>query len=194
MTEYVLVKNQIDRDLIIPDEFKLVSSTQRQRNREKVRVERYQQEKEVVSNNAHLTLVYGEDGRLISYNNFFGNPSLPLPSENNLVQLATDVWENLDADYARGLQFMRIDRLKRFYKTSKGKRIDFDVLWIKFVHNNGSYNWVTIGPGGQIMEVERESEWDYMRSRRATEEWNYDDWVLAREGKGPQLDAPEALA
>lgn len=35
MTEYVLVKNQIDRDLIIPDEFKLVSSTQRQRNREK---------------------------------------------------------------------------------------------------------------------------------------------------------------
>lgn len=155
MTEYVLVKNQIDRDLIIPDEFKLVSSTQRQRNREKVRVERYQQEKEVVSNNTHLTLVYGEDGRLISYNNFFENPSLPLPSENNLVQLATDVWENLDADYARGLQFMRIDRLKRFYKTSKGKRIDFDVLWIKFAHNNGSYNWVTIGPGGQIMEVER---------------------------------------
>ncbi|GEL15951.1 hypothetical protein PCE01_17530 [Pediococcus cellicola] len=194
MAEYVLIQNRLDRDLMIPDGFSLVSSTQRQRNGEEVRVERYQREQAIVPNNAHLTLVFGDDDRLISYNNFLGNPDLSLPSEDGLVQQAIGVWQNLDADYAQGLQFMRIDTLKRFYLTGRGQRVDFDVLWVKFAHANGSYNWVTIGPGGQVMEVERESRWDYMRSRRATEEWNYDNWVLAREGKGPQLEAPEALA
>jgi len=45
-----------------------------------------------------------------------------------------------------------------------------------------------------VIELERESGWDFFQSRRATEEWNYDDWVLARNGQGPQLAAPEALA
>lgn len=110
------------------------------------------------------------------------------------MKVATEVWHHLDEKYARGLQFMRIDTLKRFFIDQDGTRQDFEVLWVKFAHSNGSYNWVTIGPGGQVVEVERESRWDYRRARRATEEWNYDDWVLAREGKGPQLKAPEALA
>ncbi|KIS02870.1 hypothetical protein [Paucilactobacillus wasatchensis] len=194
MAKYVLVKGKLDRDLIIPDNFELVSSAQRERNGEQVQVERYQHGKDVIPNNAHMTLVYGEDDRLISYNNFVGDINLELPGDDELVQTATAVWHNLDAKYARRLQFMRIDTLQRFFVDQHGDRNEFEVLWVKFAHNNGSYNWVTIGPGGQILEVERESRWDYMRARRATEEWNYEAWVLAREGKGPQLAAPEALA
>lgn len=33
-----------------------------------------------------------------------------------------------------------------------------------------------------------------MMSRRQTEMWYYDDWVLARIGEGPQLLPPAALA
>ena len=62
------------------------------------------------------------------------------------------------------------------------------------MHHNGSFNWVTIGGEGQIIEFEREVRWDYMMSRRQTEMWYYDDWVLARMGKGPQLMSPFALA
>ncbi len=75
-----------------------------------------------------------------------------------------------------------------------GDEISIPILWVKFAHANGSYNWVSVGADGRVVEMERESYWDYFRNRRATEEWNYDDWVLAYEGKGPQPAAPEALA
>lgn len=194
MAKYVMVKGKLDCDLVIPVDFTLVSTVERERNSERVQVERYQHGANIIPNNAHVTLVYGEDDRLISYNNTVGDVKLELPTDDELVQTAADVWHNLDAEYARGLHFMRIDTLNRFFIDNHGNRNEYEVLWVKFAHNNGSYNWVTIGPGGQILEVERESRWDYMHSRRATQEWNYDAWVLAYEGKGPQLAAPEALA
>ena len=45
-----------------------------------------------------------------------------------------------------------------------------------------------------VIELEIDSRWDYFRGRRKTEMWDNDDWVLAREGKGPQLASPNALA
>ncbi|MFD1465117.1 hypothetical protein ACFQ4L_03300 [Lapidilactobacillus mulanensis] len=194
MTEYVKIKGKTDQDLLIPDGFVRIATDLRERNDEQVRVERYQLGENIIANNAHVTLVFGADERLISYNNFVGDLNATLPSKSELVQRAMEVWQHLDPQYASGLQFMRIDTLKRFYVDDQGQSNHFKVLWVKFAHRNGSYNWVTFGPGGQVLEVERESRWDYMRSRRATEEWNYDNWVLAREGKGSQLAAPEALA
>ena len=86
-----------------------------------------------------MTVIVGADERLISYNRFsIDRAILKLPTSGNEVALAERIWDEVDPDYAAGL--------------------------------------------------------DYMRNRRATEEWNYDNWVLAREGKGPQLKAPEALA
>lgn len=64
MTEYVKVYGKTNQDLVMPDEFGLVSSDLRKRNGEQVRVERYQHGKNVVPNNAHVTLVFGEDERL----------------------------------------------------------------------------------------------------------------------------------
>lgn len=194
MTEYVMVHGKVQRSLLIPDGFERVASDTRKRNGEQVLVERYQHGPEVVPNNAHVTLVYGDDGRLISYNNSMGNPELPLPATGSLEEQALTVWQTLDAKYAAGLHFMRIDPQTRSYLDNKGNSISYQVFWVKFAHDNGSYNWVTYGPGEQVLEFERESEWDYFRSRRKTESWNSDDWVLVREGKAPQLPAPFARA
>lgn len=81
---------------------------------------------------------------------------------------------------------LRIEKQMRHY-VAEGQTVDFPVLWVKMMHNNGSFNWVTIDGDGQIIEFEREVCWDYMMSRRQTEMWYYDDWVLARMGKGAQL-------
>ncbi|MDN5951228.1 MAG: hypothetical protein L0H66_03140, partial [Loigolactobacillus coryniformis] len=116
------------------------------------------------------------------------------PIKGDVVHIAEQTWQTVDPDYARGLHYMRTDTLPRFFIDDQGQRQSFKVQWVKFAHDNGSYNWVSVGPGGQVIELERESRWDYFQSRRATEEWNYDDWVLARNGQGPQLAAPEALA
>lgn len=142
-----------------------------------------------------MTVIVGADERLISYNRFsIDRAILKLPTSGNEVALAERIWDEVDPDYAAGLDYMRTDSYERFFIDENGEEVLLPIRWVKFAHRNGSYNWVSIGPGNQIIEVERESRWNYMRNRRATEEWNYDNWVLAREGKGPQLKAPEALA
>lgn len=194
MTQFVQVFGKPQRALTIPDNFELIASNSQKRNREKVTVERYQAAKPTVMNGPHVTVIYGRDGRLISYNNFAVQSTADLPSDQEAITIATSVFEQLDSKYASGLSYMRIDRLSRYYIDEAGHEIDIPILWVKFAHKNGSYNWVSVGAGGKVIEVERESKWDYWRSRRATEEWNYDDWVLARNGMGPQPSSPEALA
>lgn len=194
MTQYINVLGEDEKALTLPDNFKLVSSDQRSRNNETVTVERYQESAPVVMNGPHITVVYGDDDRLISYNNLTSAGGDNLPSEREAVTIARWVFENLDADYAAGLSFMRVDRLTRTYNDEDGNEVEVPMLWVKFAHTNGSYNWVSVGENSQVLEVERESEWDYWQSRRATEEWNYDEWVLARMGMGPQPASPEALA
>lgn len=179
--------------LTIPEDFTRITSEPRSRNGEAVRVDRYQHQRPVQWYGSHLTLVWGEDGRLLSFNDFTGTSSAPLPTQAAARQIAMQVWQALDPSYAAGLDYMRTDRLTRYYEVDD-QRIAIPVWWVKFAHRNGSYNWVSVGAGGQVVEMERESMWDYMRSRRATEEWNYDDWVLARAGQGPQPAAPAALA
>lgn len=194
MSKFLGVLGKPQSDLQIPDGFVNAAEDTRSRNGEAVSVVRYQKPGRVVMNNPHVTAIFGRDGRLISYNNFAVDSDDPLPAEEAAVHQAARLFAALDPHYARGLSFMRVDRYNRHFTDDHGVQVEIPVLWVKFAHRNGSYNWVSVGPGGQIIEMERESEWDYFRSRRATEEWNYDDWVLARAGKGPQLAAPEALA
>ncbi|MCF6160284.1 hypothetical protein [Furfurilactobacillus milii] len=180
--------------LTIPDGFKEVAHDTRSRNGEDVEVVRYQQSEKIVQNNPHVTVVYGDDGRLISYNNFSVDSPDALPDDSEAVDIALNVFDSLDSEYAEELSLMRIDEQERLFINDDGDEIATPILWVKFAHMNGSYNWVSVGPAGQVIEFERESLWDYGQSRRATEEWNDDDWVAAREHRGPQLSAPSALA
>lgn len=182
-------------NLILPDDFKKVASDTRTRNDEPVLVERYQRDDNPQPNHEHVVLVWGQDHRLISFNKFsLDDDSGKLPSKRQASQIALTTMTALDAQYAGGLSYMRTDLLTRSYLDDNEQVVTIPVQWVKFAHSNGSYNWVSVGAGGQVIEMERESYWDYFLSRRSTEEWNYDNWVLAYEGKGPQPAAPEALA
>lgn len=194
MTNLLTVKNVQQPRLQLPAGYTLASVDTRSRNWEVVRVERYQDEDQFRPNQPHVTLVWGSDDRLISFNDFSVDNTEALPKRREAVKIAEETMETLDPKYARGLSYMRTDRLSRYYELKNGNHVIIPVLWVKFAHANGSYNWVSVGAGGQVVEVERESLWDYGRARRATEEWNYDDWVQAFEGNGPQPAAPEALA
>ncbi|GKT02465.1 hypothetical protein [Furfurilactobacillus entadae] len=195
MTKNVLV-NGTETNLTLPNGFKVVSIDYEQRNQEQVKIIRYQENDKIQYDNAHVTLVFGSDERLISYNNVaVNNRNIDtLPSESEALKIASQTFKKIDPQYAAGLTFMRIDHLTRYFTNAQGNRIDIPIDWVKFAHTNGSYNWVSVGPDGVIIEFERESYWDYSDGRRATEAWNYDDWVKARRGEGPQLPAPQALA
>ena len=193
MSKYVVVQGKPITDLEIPANFVKVADDWRPRNQEQARVVRYALPKEITLNQPHVTVVYGHDQRLISYNNFAVDSATPVPSTKTAIAIAQELFAKLDGDYARHLSYMRVDKLSRHFQAG-AKTVVIPILWVKFAHSNGTYNWVSVGPGGQVIELERESQWDYFANRRATEEWNYDDWVLARRGQGPQLAAPEALA
>lgn len=194
MATTVTVLGIAQPSLQIPQGFTRIDQHARRRNGESVRVDRYQAAPPIHWLGPHLTLVWGSDGRLLSFNNFSGTSKAPRPSEDAARVLAQRVMQALDPEYAAGLEYMRTDSLAREFINATGKRVPIPVWWVKFAHRNGSYNWVSIGAGVQVVEMERESFWDYTQGRRATEEWNYDDWVLARMGQGPQPAAPAALA
>lgn len=186
----VLGKDQAS--LRVPADYALVAAAARSRNGERVEVQRYQAGEPAKPYGAHVTLVFGSDGRLLSYNRLTA-PSGTLPSAATAREIAERVMVELDGWYARGLTYMRTDSLTREFVDASGATVTIPIRWVKFAHDNGSYNWVSVGPGGEVFEFERESNWDYGRNRRATEEWNYDQWVEARAGHAKQPAAPEAL-
>ncbi|HDX9609757.1 TPA: hypothetical protein ROY01_000733 [Bacillus toyonensis] len=180
--------------LPIPKYVKLVRKHEELRDGVNVAIQRYQAEEPLHYGGAHITTITSQNGKhLLSYTTMMPVYSNTIPHKGEAEKIAMDVMGKVDQQYAKGLTLLRIEKQKRQYK-DKGEIIEFPVLWVKMMHTNGSFNWVTIGGDGQIIEFEREVRWDYMMSRRQTEMWYYDDWVLARMGKGPQLMPPSALA
>ncbi|AOM12117.1 hypothetical protein [Bacillus thuringiensis] len=180
--------------LPIPKYVKLVREHNELRDGVNVAIQRYQAEEPLHYGGAHITIITSQNGkRLLSYTNMMPVYANTLPHKDEAEKIAMDVMEKVDQQYASGLTLLRIEKQTRQYKEER-EIVTFPVLWVKMMHHNGSFNWVTIGREGQIIEFEREVRWDYMMSRRQTEMWYYDDWVLARTGKGPQLMAPAALA
>ncbi|EEL69808.1 MULTISPECIES: hypothetical protein [Bacillus] len=180
--------------LSIPKYVKLVHEHEELRDGVNVEIQRYQAEEPLNYGGSHITTITSQKSKhLLSYTNMMPVYANKLPHKDEAEKIAMDVMEKVDRKYAKGLTLLRIEKQTRHY-VDGGQTVEFPVLWIKMMHNNGSFNWMTIGGDGQIIEFEREVRWDYMMSRRQTEMWYYDDWVLARMGEGPQLLPPSALA
>lgn len=192
---FVKLNKHDSKYLWVPDDYTLISTENHTRNGDPITIERYQDKGPFRTHAAQVTTIYSHNGRdLESYHNYTVANDQPLPGDSEAQKLAVDVWNDTDSEFARGLSFLVIEHQDRSFVDDAGKTHTFPVLWVKFAHRNGSYDWVTIAGGNKIVEVERNSMWDYFGGRRATEEWDNDDWVEAREGKRGQLGAPHARA
>ncbi|EMF0571573.1 YcdB/YcdC domain-containing protein [Enterococcus sp. H57] len=177
----------------IPTNYELVNELIEQRNKKKVIIIRYQNQGIYLYNGPRIIEVM-EDNHLVSFKNLSETPEGKLLSIEQAKSLAEKIFHKLVPTYAKGLTFMRIEQQKRSFMDENSVEQTLPVQWIKFAHRNGSYNWVTLGAKGKLIEMEIDSRWDYFHGRRQTEMWDNDDWVLAREGKEPQLPSPNALA
>lgn len=186
-------KNLAEKIMTIPEDYDLVSETTETRNKKTVTIDRYQKDGKYILNGARIVEVI-EGDLLVSFKNYSEVPAGDLLPNAQAEAVAEDVFEKTNPDYAKGLSFIRIEQQQRSFIDEDGKEQIIPVQWIKFGHRNGSYNWVTLGGNGAVVEMEIDSRWDYFHGRRKTEMWDNDDWVLAREGKGPQLPSPQALA
>lgn len=183
----------IESIIPMPQNFALVSATDEIRNKHNVTIYRFQKDGHFVENGPRIIAIFQKDN-LISLKNLTQVPVGPHLITEEAEQLAETIFKKANAKYARGLSFIRIEHQQREFYDETGHLQQFPVLWIKFGHHDGSYNWVTLGANRTIIEMEFDSRWDYFRGRRKTEMWDNDDWVLAHDGNGPQLASPNALA
>lgn len=186
-------------DLIIPAGYQIVVDQLVPRNGKQVHLRRYQPvdlPKEAL-NREHVTVIYGDDDYLYSYNALTQPLTGKMPSEEQAFAKAEQVWQEVDPVYRKQLEVLRsLTGQTRTYINAQGKTVTIPVEWAKYANAivEGSYEWVGFGPNGVVLEFERLSIWDYAGNRQKTEMWNGDDWILARRGLGPQLSAPLPLA
>ncbi len=137
MATTVTVLGKIQPLLTIPEDFTRITSEPRSRNGEAVRVDRYQQRRPVQWFGPHVTLVWGNDDRLLSFNAFTATSSAPLPTQLAARQIAMQVWQALDPSYAAGLDYMRTDRLTRSFE-GDNQHVDIPVWWVAMAVITGS--------------------------------------------------------
>lgn len=186
-------------DLIIPDGYQIVVEKLVPRNGKQVHLRRYQPAslpKEAL-NREHVTVIYGDNGYLYSYNALTQPLAGKLPSEDQAFAKAEQVWQEVDPAYREQLEELRsLTGQTRTYVNAQGQTVTIPLEWAKYANtvDEGSYEWVGLGPNGVVLEFERQSFWDFSANRQKTEMWNGDDWILARRGLGPQLPAPLPVA
>ncbi|WP_125711056.1 hypothetical protein [Lacticaseibacillus porcinae] len=183
----------MNRVISIPSTYQLVSCKTVQRNGDPVLMLRYQPFGVFQENGPRIIGIF-DHHRVLSLKQLTVVPASDRLSTKQAPAQALKLFQQLDAEYAKGLSFIRVEDQRRSFINATGETVVFPVLWVKFGHQNGTYNWVTFALDGTMIEMEIESQWDYFRGRRATEMWDNDDWVNAREEHGPQLPSPNALA
>lgn len=177
---------------VIPENCVRTSSRRESRDGVKVLVERFEPADAATSERL-ITVARAKGGLLYSLNHVRVPTGTRAPEPGEARRVADAVWQELDPSFAAGQTFLRAERQHRVVQDGD-REVDVPVMWVKYAHASGSYGWVTVGPEGSVVEVERLVRWDYRASRRATEMWDHVGWVAAREGRGPQLPAPAARA
>ena len=188
----------------VPDGWVITWEFDELRSDEPVHVVRWEPEAPRTLGGEQVSVVFSRrDKRLISYRHAHLDPETvdavdrgdaTLLSRAESSRIAEETMSAVDESVARRSVPMRIETQRRTWIGPTGTRVDIPVHWHKFAAPTGGFSWVTVGPRGAVIEYERDSQWDFMRSRRASEQWDHDGWIAAREGTGPQLESPAALA
>ena len=103
------MKNDMLALLPIPEDYHVVQTDVRKRNKVQVTVDRYQNVDEVTPNNKHLTLVTDRNGNLISFNASTFKNGGKLPSADKALRQAVTLFNQLDPNYADDLSYMRTE-------------------------------------------------------------------------------------
>ncbi|WP_344074546.1 hypothetical protein [Nocardiopsis metallicus] len=164
---------------------------------EEVTVRRYQADGERVLGGSHLSVVLGEDDRLVGLTRLeaeaAGDPE-DLPSHEQAREAAYTWLAQQDSEYLEGLTEQWVDRHDEVVVDADGQEAVIPGIKVKTRHDDGRYAWVIVGVGARIVAFERDVTWDSAAQRRSTQMWLHDAWVAAVEGTGDQPPAPAAPA
>ncbi len=180
--------------LAIPAGWLPVATRHERHDDRPVTVVRYQAEAPARGGGEHVTVVLDEGGTLLGYTRMVAYATGALPDDDQAERQAMEWLRSFDADYAAGLTVSWIDQHDETVTDAAGTERTISGVKVKTHHESGLYAWIIVGADGQIITYERDIRWDSSAGRRGTEMWLHDTWIAAREGGGPQPDAPYAIA
>ncbi|GHC94759.1 hypothetical protein GCM10007079_45550 [Nocardiopsis terrae] len=164
---------------------------------EEVTVRRYQVDGERVLGESHLSVVLGEDDRIVGVTlldaGAAGDPD-DLPTHDQARETAYNWLARQDSDYLEGLTEQWVDRHDEVVVDAEGRERVIPGVKVKTRHDDGRYAWVIVGAGARIVTFERDVTWDSSAQRRSTQMWLHDRWIAAVEGTGEHPPAPAAVA
>lgn len=102
-----------------------------------------------------------------------------LPSRDEARRVAMETFDSLAPGLAPTLQVQWIEPHEETLLVEGGS-VTITGMKVKCRQNSGKYAWVIVGPGGDVITFEREIIWDSGMSRRATQKWLHDSWLLER--------------
>lgn len=159
-----------------------------------VTVTRYQRTPGLTYGHEHVTTVIGTaDGILYGYTNQTATVAEhTLPEANAARNIAFGFLNRVDADYAARLSERWIDRHDELIRTGRNEQAVVAGIKVKTAHTNGLYAWVIVSEHGQVVTFERDVAWNSAEARRHTHMWLHDQWIIAHDNGGPELDPPLA--
>lgn len=159
-----------------------------------VTVTRYQQIPDLSYGGEHVTTVIGtNDGILYGYTQLTPTENEnQLPDKDVARRVAFNFLNEMDADYTAGLDERWIDRHDEHITTQNGEPATVAGVKVKTGHQNGLYAWVIVGEHEQVITYERDVAWNSAEARRHTHMWLHDQWIIAHDAGGPELEPPLA--
>ncbi|WP_189242125.1 hypothetical protein [Planobispora rosea] len=181
--------------LAVPDGWRPVHTRRERHDERPVAVVRYEPGTTRTLGGEHLTVVIDDEDTLLGYTRLTAEAAdRPRPQADQAERAAFEWLRGFAAEHAAGLDVQWVDRHDEEIRDRAGRRRVVTGTKVKTRHSNGLYTWIIVGERETVLAYERDVRWDGEAGRRGTAMWLHDRWIAAREGTGPQPDAPYALA
>jgi hypothetical protein len=180
--------------LVIPEDFVHTHVRHELHEDIPVTVTRHQRIHDLAYGGEHVTTVIGADNGILygCTRQIATRAEGRLPDTDMAREIAFDLLNRVDADYALGLRELWIDRHDESVLTGAGDPATVAGVKVKTGHDNGLYTWVIVGEHGRVITYERDVVWNSAESRRHTHMWLHDRWIAAHDAGGPEPVPPFA--
>ncbi|SDP02684.1 hypothetical protein SAMN04487905_101489 [Actinopolyspora xinjiangensis] len=180
--------------LSVPEGWHPVQTRRESHDDRKVTVVRYQPHPERALGGEHVSVVIDDEDSLLGYTRMTTTAAhRPLPDDADAERAAFEWLNGFAHEHAEKLTVQWIDRHDETIHDSAGTQYLISGAKVKTRHSDGLYTWIIVDDRGEVITYERDIRWDRGAGRRGTEMWMHDRWVAAREGTGPQPNAPYAI-
>jgi len=128
----------------------------------------------------HVSFLISEKDRTIlgftKMDGKYANANLLSTTETE--KIARNFLKNMDSNLEKQLKNLWIEKHDEEIMVNKQKVIVTGMKYKCYRSNTNDYAWVIVGFDGSIVTFERNIKWDNVQSKRITEKYLHDNWLI----------------